>query len=87
MIEMTDNQIETLIKFEGFARFMCDEISESLLTQASFLPALGLFTYIEIVGSFITGQFKKDQHGNIIKDQKGQNIITSSVVSLKSLDI
>ena len=62
-------------KFSVMARWMCEDIYRSIFcARANFLVAMGLFNYIEVIGSFITGPFEKNHSGNNIINKKGKKI-------------
>jgi len=63
----TQEQEEQFKKFKGgFTGWMYVDCELALyLAQAQFLVALGLFSYIETLGSFYIGYFQKDAGGKI----------------------
>lgn len=66
-------------KFETMTNWMCDDIYRSIFNaRANFLVAMGLFNYIEVVGSFITGPFKLDANNKIKINRRGKKIETKS---------
>jgi hypothetical protein len=46
--------------------------------RANFLVALGLLCYTEILGSFVVGEYQKDEYGRIKTGKKGHSIHTTS---------
>lgn len=64
---MTGEQKEQFRKFKGdFTRWMYYDAELALyLAQTQFLVAMGLFNYIEILGAFRIGYFKRDNDGLI----------------------
>lgn len=46
--------------------------------RANFLVAMGLFNYIETLGTFLIGYFQRDKNGQILKNSKGREIKTKS---------
>lgn len=76
---MTKKQQDKIEKFKKFTRWMCEDLERSMFcARANFLVAMGLFNYIEILGTFMIGYFQKDNAGCIKKDKKGKKIKTSS---------
>ena len=58
---------------------MCSDIKRTMLcARANFLVAMGLFNYTEILGSFIVGEYQKDQTGSIKKNKEGKQLKTTS---------
>ncbi|MDP3947819.1 MAG: hypothetical protein Q8Q41_03990, partial [bacterium] len=65
---MNTKQREQFSKFKTLTRWMYEDSKGALdKADARFLVALGLFTYIEILGSFLKGYFRKDSSGQIKK--------------------
>lgn len=70
---MTQKQREQLEKFKKFTRWMCEDLERSMFcARANFLVAMGLFNYIEILGTFMIGYFAKDKNGVARKKQQGE---------------
>jgi hypothetical protein len=75
---MTYKQTEIYSKFEKFTDWMCIDIKRTMLcARANFLVAMGLFNYTEILGSFVIGEYQKDQTGNIKYSRKGDPLKTT----------
>ena len=77
---MTRKQKKQLKKFKKFSAWMHkDSKRAELFAGTQFLSALGLFNYIETLGSFLVGYFEKCKCGRILKNQKHkQHIRTTS---------
>lgn len=76
---MNKKQQEQFEKFKKFTRWMYGDAKEAMfLARANFLVAMGLFNYIETVGTFLIGYFQKDKNGQVLKDAKGKEIKTKS---------
>lgn len=74
---MTKKQQEQFEKFKKFTRWMYEDAKEAMFcARANFLVAMGLFNYIEILGTFLIGYFQKDKSGQVLKDTKGREIKT-----------
>lgn len=76
---MTQEQQEQLEKFKTMSRWMYEDAKESTFAaHANFLVAMGVFNYIETLGTFLIGYFQKDTQGNILKDRNGRDLKTST---------
>ncbi|HXF44034.1 MAG TPA: hypothetical protein VNK70_01035 [Candidatus Paceibacterota bacterium] len=65
---MDTKQQEQFSKFKALTRWMYEDSKSALdKADARFLVALGLFTYIEMLGAFLKGYFRKDSAGQIEK--------------------
>jgi len=72
-------------KLKEITNWMCNDISRSIFSaKANFLVALGLMNYTEILGSFITGEFQKDNSDTIKLNQKAEHIKTTSTERFNS---
>lgn len=81
---MDQKEIYLFEQFKVMTGWMHDDSYGAMVkAQAHFLVAMGMFNYIETLGAFLTGYYKKE-NGQIKKNRKGKDLSTESTERFKA---